>query len=101
MSSIRLNVIRLLAFGMLLILPATGRAQPITQQIAETYGLGSFGQIEAIRYTWNLEFPGGTVTRSWEWSPKVDTVSYEGKDKEGKPVKASYQRAKLSRAFST
>jgi len=99
MSSIRLNVIRLLAFGMLLIFPATARAQQnpsITQQIAESYSLGSFSQIEAIRYTWNIEFPSGTVSRSWEWSPKVDTVSYEGKDKEGKPVKASYQRAKLS-----
>ena len=54
----RLNVIRLLAFGMLLIFPATARAQqnlPITEQIAETYGLRSFGKIEAIRYTWNVE----------------------------------------------
>ena len=57
----RLNVIRLLAFGMLLILPATSGAQqspPIAEQIAKTYGLDSFGQIEAIRYTWNAEFPG-------------------------------------------
>jgi len=95
----RLNVICLLAFGMLLIFPAAARAQqkpPIIEQIAETYGLGSFGQIEAIRYTWNVESPNGPVSRSWEWSPKTDTVSYEGKDKEGKPVKASYQRAKLS-----
>jgi hypothetical protein len=95
----RLNVIRLLAFGMLLIFPATARAQqspPIAEQIAKTYGLDSFGQIEAIRYTWNVETPNGTISRAWEWSPKTDTVSYEGKDKEGKPVKASYQRAKVS-----
>jgi hypothetical protein len=95
----RLNVIRLLAFGMLLIFTATARAQqnpPITEQIAETYGLRSFGQSEALRYTWNVESPNGTVSRSWEWTPKTDTVSYEGKDKEGKPVKASYQRPKLS-----
>ena len=32
----------------------------------------------------------------WEWSPKTDTVSYEGKDKEGKPVKVTYQRSQLS-----
>jgi hypothetical protein len=98
-SEMGFNVIRLLAFGMLLIFPATARAQqspPIAAQIAKVYGLDSFGQIEAIRYTWNAEFPNGTVSRSWEWSPKTDTVSYEGKDKEGKPVKASYQRAKLS-----
>jgi hypothetical protein len=27
------------------------------------------------------------VSRSWEWNPKTDSVSYEGKDKDGKPVK--------------
>ena len=95
----RLDMIRLLAVSMLLLLPATAKAQqspPIAEQIAKAYGLDSFGQIEAIRYTWNAEFPGGKVSRTWEWSPKTDTVSYEGKDKEGQPVKASYQRSQLS-----
>jgi hypothetical protein len=93
----RLDVIRLLAFGMLLVFPATARAQqnpPIAEQIAKTYGLDSFGQIEAIRYTRNVG--DGKVVRTWEWSPKTDTVSYEGKDKEGKLVKASYKRSQLS-----
>src|SRR5207248_867822 len=78
--------------------PATSGAQqnpPIAEQIAKTYGLDAFGQIEAIRYTWNVESPGGKVSHRWEWSPKTDTVSYEGKDKEGKPVKVTYQRAQL------
>jgi len=93
----RPNVIGLLAFGMLLILPATSGAQqstPIAEQVAKTYGLDSFEQIEAIRYTWNVG--DGKVIRKWEWSPKTDTVSYEGKDKEGKPVKVSYQRSQVS-----
>jgi len=96
----RLNAILILAFAMLLIFPAPCGAQerpPIADQIAKTYGLASFGQIEAIRYTWNAEFPGGhNVSHKWEWSPKTDTVSYEGKDKEGNPVKASYRRSQLS-----
>ena len=95
----RLNMIRLLAFSMLLIFPATSEAQQspqIAEQIAKTYGLDSFGQIQAIRYTWSLESPGGKVSRTWEWSPKTDAVSYEGSDKEGKPVKVSYQRSQLS-----
>ena len=103
MSSIRtkagLNAMRLLTFGVLLILPATSRSQqppPLAEQIAKTYGLDSFGQIEAIRYTWNVEAPGRKISRTWEWSPKTDTVSYEGKDKEGNPVKASYRRSQLS-----
>src|SRR5260370_14725476 len=98
-ESSRLNVIRFLAFGMLLIFPATARAQqnpPIAEPMAKTYGLDSFGQIEAIRYTWNADLPGVQLSHRWEWSPKTDTVSYEGKDKEGKPVKVSYQRSQLS-----
>jgi hypothetical protein len=95
----RLDVIRLLAFSMpLLILPATSWAQqrpPIAEQMAKTYGLDSFGQIEGLRYTFNAELPGVKLSRTWEWNPKTDTVSYEGKDKEGKPVKVTYQRSQL------
>jgi hypothetical protein len=94
----RLNGIGVLAFSMLLILPATSGAQqgtPIAEQVAKTYGLDSFGQIEAIRYTWNAELPGVQISHTWEWSPKTDTVSYQGKDKEGNPVKATYQRSQL------
>ena len=65
-------------------------------QIAKTYGLDSFGQIEAIRYTWNGEIPGVfKLTHEWEWEPKTNKVSYEGKDKDGKPVKVSYVRSEL------
>jgi hypothetical protein len=95
----RLDVIRLLAFGMLLlILPATSWAEPrppLAEQMAKTYGLDSFGQIEGIRYTFTAELPGVTLSRSWEWNPKTDTVSYQGKDKSGKPVNVTYQRSQL------
>jgi hypothetical protein len=91
---------RILAFTTLLvILGATSAAQqrpPIAEQMAKTYGLDSFGQIEAIRYTWSAQFPGVNVSRSWVWEPKTGKVSYEGKDKEGKPVKAAYTRSELS-----
>jgi len=95
----RLNMIGLVAASMLLILPEIAEAQqsrPIAEQIAKTYGLDSFGKIESIRYTFNAEFPGAKLSRSWEWSPKTDTISYEGKDKEGKLAKANYQRSQLS-----
>src|SRR5438552_17049809 len=95
----RLNVIRLLALSMLLpILPATTWAQqrtPIAEQMAKTYGLDLFGQVEGIRYTFNAELPGVKLSRAWEWNPKTDTVSYEGKDKEDKPLKVTYQRSQL------
>ena len=80
------GVIRLLALSVLLILPATAGAQqrpPIVEKLAKTYGLESFGQIEAIRYTFNVQAPGRDLSRSWIWEPKTDQVTYEGKDKSG------------------
>jgi hypothetical protein len=94
-----LDVIHLFVLMILLIFPATSGAQPlpsIAEQMAKTYGLDSFGQIQTIRYTWNAGSPGAQLSHKWEWSPKSDTVSYEGKDKEGKPVKVTYQRSELA-----
>src|SRR5262245_42376143 len=82
-----------------LALAATSEAQtraPIAERLAKKYGLDSFGQVEAIRYTWHAEFPGVNISRSWVWEPKTDQVSYEGQDKDGKPVKATYVRSQLS-----
>ena len=83
------------ALSVLLILTATAGAQqrpPIVEKLAKTYGLGSFGQIEAIRHTFNVQSPGVNLSRSWTWEPKTDQVTYEGKDKSGKPVKVMYLR---------
>ena len=96
----RLDVICLSVFSvLLLILPATSCSQKhssVAEPIAKAYGLDSFEQIEGIRYTFNLDFPLGKVSRMWEWNPKTNTVSYEGKDKEGKPMKVTYQRSQVS-----
>jgi hypothetical protein len=95
--SSRVALTRFLTFGMLF-LAAALRAQtrpPIVDQIAKAYGLDSYGQIEAIRYTFNADFGGGTLSRTWTWEPKADRVSYDGKDKEGKPVKVTYVRSQL------
>jgi hypothetical protein len=61
--------------------------------MAKTFGLDLFGQVEGIRYTFNIEHPGGNLSRSWEWNPKTDTVTYDGKDKDRKPVKVTYKRS--------
>src|SRR5713101_6165607 len=93
------TTIRFLVFGVLVLAPnswAQKRA-PILDQIAKTYGVDSYGQIEAIRYTWNGEIPGVfKLAHAWEWEPKTGKVSYEGKDKDGKPVKVTYLRSQLS-----
>jgi hypothetical protein len=94
----RSTTIRCLFFWAL-VFAATSWAQtrpPIAEQIAKTYGLDSFEKIEAIRYTFNAQLPGVNVFRSWVWQPKTGQVSYEGKDKDGKPVKVMYVQSQLN-----
>jgi hypothetical protein len=86
-----------------LFLAGTGRAQtrpPIVDQLAKTYGLDSYGQLDAVRYTFNLELPALKVSlsRTWTWEPKTGQVTYESKDKDGKPVKVTYNRSQLNNA---
>ena len=95
----RSTSLRCLVFGLLVLVPNSWAQQrpPILEQIAKTYGLDSFGQVEAIRYTFNLDLPGViNLSHKWEWEPKTSKVSYEGKDKDGKPVKVTYMRSELS-----
>jgi hypothetical protein len=107
----RPNIASILAFSVLAQVLVTtagaGEIPPAAEEMAKTYGLDSWDQIEGIRYTWNAEFPGtvkpfdggsGTikVSRTWEWDPKTGTISYEGKDNNGQPLKVTYQRSQLS-----
>ena len=98
MAHVRAKLICLVGF-MVLILAATSWAQkrpPILEKIARAYGLDSYGQIDAIRYTWNGEIPGiFKLAHVWEWEPKTGKISFEGKDQNGKPVKVSYMSSQL------
>ena len=101
-KSTRSTAILMLFLGTLLF-TGTSRAQtrpPIVEDLAKTYGLDSFGQLDAIRYTFHLELPGLKVnlSRTWTWEPKTGQVTYESKDKDGKPVKVTYNRNQLSSA---
>src|ERR1700739_1416927 len=93
----RLTLTCLLVFGMLLP-AATSSAQthsPIAEQIAKTYGLDSLGQVEAIRYTFNIRGPL-SADRSWVWHLKTGQISYAGQHKAGKPVKVTFVQSKLA-----
>jgi len=97
-NSRRVMMIGALTFAVLMV-AGNLRAQqrsPVIEQVAKAYGLDSFGQIEAVRYTWNAQFPGVNVSHTWEWEPKTGKVTFEGKDKDGKPVKVSYVRSELA-----
>jgi hypothetical protein len=70
---------------------------PVLEQMAKAYGIDSWDKVEAIRYTWNGEITGlFKAAHKWEWEPKTGKVSYEGTDKDGKPVKVSYDSSQLS-----
>ena len=93
------SLIGLVSIGVL-VPPAVVSAQqrpPIADQIAQTYGIGSFDQVDAIRYTFTLDGgPKFKLHRSWIWEPKKDQITFEGKNKEGKDVKVTYVRSQLA-----
>ena len=97
--SSRITSIGLVGFWVV-VLAATSWAQeraPILDKIAKTYGIDSWDQVQAIRYTWNGEIPGlFKLSHMWEWEPKTGKVSYEGTDKDGKPVKVTYDSSQLN-----
>jgi len=99
MRKVRAISITALASAMLVLVPNSWAQQraPILEDIAKTYGLDSWDKIEAIRYTWNGEIPGLIkLSHVWEWEPKTGKVSFEGKGKDGKPVKVTYDSSQLA-----
>jgi hypothetical protein len=88
-----------------LLLAANSWAQeraPILEKIAKTYGVDSWDQVQAIRYTWNGEIPGVfKLSHVWEWEPKTGKITFEGTDKDGKPVKVSYDSSQLNSQSDT
>ena len=57
----RPNIASILAFSVLAQVLVTtagaGEIPPAAEEMAKTYGLDSWDQIEGIRYTFNVEFP--------------------------------------------
>lgn len=96
-NSSHIAKIGLLIFGVLFLASSSAQNRPpIVEKVAKIFGLDSFGQVDAIRYTFNVDFPGRKFSRTWVWEPKADRVTYEGKDKAGNPVKVTYVRSQLS-----
>ena len=82
------RIVAYLFFGILMAATSWAQTQraPILEKVAKTYGIDSFDKVEAIRYTWSGEVTGVfKLSRTWEWEPKTNKVTYEGKDKDGKP----------------
>jgi hypothetical protein len=96
-----LTMLCCLLLGLLVLAPRSwAQARPpILEKVAKTYGIDSWDQVQAIRYTWNAEITGlFKASHVWEWEPKTGKISYEGKDKDGNPVKATYVQSQLNSA---
>ena len=65
----------------------------IRQKVAEAYGIQSFGQIEQMRYTFNVQAGDKYVSRSWVWQPKMDEVTFTA-GSNAQPT--TYSRKKIS-----
>ncbi|MFO7707134.1 MAG: hypothetical protein R6V84_03100 [Desulfobacterales bacterium] len=63
-------------------------------RLAEAYGLRDFGEIEELRYTFNVSLPDRVVSRSWAWEPKTDRVTFMGSAEQGGTV--AYDRSALA-----
>lgn len=101
-SSRRRTTSCLLALGFV-VLATAGGAQtraPIAEEVAKAFGLDSWDQIDAVRYTFNAQIPAlkVSVSHMWTWEPKTGKVSFETKDKDGKAVKVDYDRNQLNSA---
>ncbi|MCU0564045.1 MAG: hypothetical protein MUE48_08925 [Desulfobacterales bacterium] len=65
-------------------------------RLAAAYGAGQFGQVEELRYTFNVQLPDRTISRAWSWEPKKDRVTFRGTADQGGTV--TYDRASLASA---
>ncbi|MCI0480378.1 MAG: hypothetical protein L0213_02175 [Candidatus Dadabacteria bacterium] len=66
----------------------------IGEKIAQAYRVSGFGEIEELKFTFNVKKGETAASRSWVWLPKEDKVTYLGDGKTDKPV--SYDRKDLS-----
>jgi len=83
----------LLEVGLLPVSLSAHERSPIADQIASAYGVDAWGQVEALRFTFHVDPP--KLSRSWVWEPKADRITYDGPDKDGKPVTITYSRSHL------
>jgi hypothetical protein len=97
----RVSIIGLMGFWVLVLAAnswgQTPQRAPILDQVAKTYGVDSWDKIDAIRYTWNVDITGlFKASHKWEWEPKTGKITFETADKDGKPVKVTYDSSQLS-----
>lgn len=74
-------------------LPAKHSDDDVRQKIAAAYGIQAFGQVEQIRYTFNVQLGDKRVERHWTWWPQQDRVEFRPEGNVERAVQ--YARAEL------
>lgn len=96
-STIAMRLLTILGFLFIATTSWSQSRSATLDKVVKVYGLHSWDKVEAIRYTWNGEIPGlFKLSHKWEWEPKTGKVTFEGTDKDGKPIKVTYDSSKLS-----
>jgi len=73
--------------------PAEQKELTVAEKIANIYGASSFGKVNSITFTFNVQKGKKQVHRSWYWEPKTGLVKFLSYGKE-KPF--TYFRKQLS-----
>lgn len=76
--------------------PAAQKDSDPRGQLAAACGVRNFNLVEELRYTFNVQLPDRTISRSWSWEPKKDRVTFKGTPDQGGTV--TYDRATLASA---
>ncbi|MDZ7580484.1 MAG: hypothetical protein U5R30_07665 [Deltaproteobacteria bacterium] len=70
----------------------------VRSRIAGSYGIDSFGQVDEMRYTFNVKLGDKQISRSWTWWPEDDRVEFRPDGDQTKAVR--YSRTSLSAGAS-
>lgn len=76
----------------------TSAEDEVRLRIANAYGLSSWGQVQELKFTFNVDRGKDHIKRSWLWDVKKNAVTFEGSAKDGKPVKRTYARTDMKAA---
>jgi hypothetical protein len=61
-----------------IVFTAAAAAESLHVRVAESYGVKSFADIEAIRFTFNVDLGEKKIARSWVWEPQSGKVTFGG-----------------------
>ncbi len=58
----------------------------LAEQVAGAYGITRWGDVDELKFTYNMQSGGRRVVRTWTWEPKAKRVTFEGLGPENEHV---------------